>query len=198
WVKSLPGHQLQEAVADALDAHKQALFNGGNAARFKSCRKPSQVVKFKVGNFRSGTWYPTKVKDLHSKTTRFLVDNYKVIFLPTFGTSEMVVKSKRKLKKKTARNMLTWSHFKFKQHLLQMAEREGVLVIQCNESYTSRTCPECGHIHFALGGNKKFQCPKCGYTAHRDWNGARNIMVRALQATAFTVIGDAIQVGICY
>ncbi len=315
WVKSLPGHQLQEAVADAVDAHKQALSNGGSGAKFKSCRQPSQVVKFKVGNFRSGVWYPATVKgleyrspegfptecaygtqlvwergkwfgifpevrpqvptvatgvialdpgvrtfltgydgetileigsgdigriqrlcthldklmsridlsafqrqrramrkashshrariqslvkDLHNKTARFLVDNYKVIFLPTFDTSEMVVKSKRKLKKKTARNMLTWSHFKFKQHLLQMAEREGVLVIECNESYTSKTCPECGHIHSKLGGNKKFQCPECGYTAYRDWNGARNIMVRALQATAFTVIGDAIQVGSCY
>ncbi|WP_242055520.1 transposase [Scytonema hofmannii] len=26
-----------------------------------------------------------------------------------------------------------------------------------NESYTSKTCPSCGHIHHKLGGNKKFQ-----------------------------------------
>ncbi|NES70494.1 MAG: transposase [Okeania sp. SIO2D1] len=28
----------------------------------------------------------------------------------------------------------------------------------------------CGGVE-----TKKFQCPQCGYTAHRDWNGARNI-----------------------
>ena len=134
------------------------------------------------------------VKDLHNKVARFLVNEYKVIFLPTFSTSEMVVKSRRKLNKKTARNMLTWSHYKFQQHLIQMASRHNVSVILCNESYTSKTCPECGHVHNKLGGNKQFQCPECGYSAHRDWNGARNIMLRALQATAITLTGDAIQI----
>ena len=43
---------------------------------------------------------------------------------------------------------------------------------------------------YRLGGNKKFKCPECGWTADRDSNGARNIMIRALQATAFTITGD--------
>jgi putative transposase len=75
-----------------------------------------------------------------------------------------------------------------------MANRHNVLVVLCNESYTSKTCPECGHIHEKLGGYKKFQCPICGYYSHRYWNGARNIMLRALQAKAFTIVGDAIQI----
>ncbi|MGD1809686.1 RNA-guided endonuclease InsQ/TnpB family protein [Dapis sp. BLCC M126] len=296
WVKELPGHQLQEAVADAVDAHKQAMANGG-ITKFKSCRQPSQVIKFKVGNYKKNHWYPTKVKgltyrspegfpaessygtqlvfdrgkwygifpeykqpiptdhskvialdpgvrtfitgydggkivefghgdmgkiqrlcshldnlmsridlsvakrqrramrkaryriyekiqslvkDLHNKVAQFLVNHYKIIFIPTFATSEMVVKSSRKLNKRTARNMLSWSHYKFQQHLINMAKRHNVLVVLCNESYTSKTCPECGHVHKQLGGNKKFHWPKCGYSAHRDWNGARNIMLRAL------------------
>ncbi|WP_320415792.1 zinc ribbon domain-containing protein [Oxynema aestuarii] len=46
--------------------------------------------------------------------------------------------------------------------------------------YSAKTCPECGHLHEKLGGNKKFQCQNYGYSARRDWNGARNIMLRAL------------------
>lgn len=310
WVKELPGHQLQEAVADAYDAFKQARANNGSA-KFKSCRQTSQIIKFKAGNFKKGTWYQQKtkglsfrspqiipieciygtqliyvkgawygifpehkqesfttnnkvvsidpgvrtfatgydgdcifeigkndigkiqrlctfldklmskidlsvdkrqrramrkaahrlrfkiqnlIKDLHNKTARFLVYNYKLIFLPIFETSNMVVKSKRKLAKKTARNMLAWSHYKFQQNLIQMAKRENVLVVLCNESYTSKTCPSCGHIHDKLGGSKKFQCPECGFTSDRDWNGARNIMIRALSATTIAFSSNAIQV----
>ncbi len=306
WVNCLPGHQLQEAVADAVDAFKQAKKEKG-IAKFKSCRAFSQVIKFKVGNFKNGTWYPrlskglsyhtplpipehcsygtqlvyqkgkwfgcfpeyretnlsnnssvialdpgirtfvtgfdgetilevgkkdigrinrlcahldqlmskisasgskrqrfkmrlaaqrfrgkiqNLVKDLHNKVSRFLVNNYKVIFLPTFETNQMVLKQSRKIRSKTARNMLTWSHYKFARHLTQMANRHNTKVVRCNESYTSKTCPHCGHIHDRLGGNKKFKCPECGFTADRDTNGARNIMIRALQATAFTITGD--------
>ena len=308
WVKKLPGHQLQEAVADAVDAFRQARANHGTAS-FKSCRAFSQVIKFKAGNFKNGTWYcqttkglefksaeefpqkcpygtqliyqkgkwfgcfpeyreltPTEqkqvialdpgvrtfltgydgetilemgqkdigrinrlcthldhimskialspnkrqrykmrkaatrmrskiqnlIKDLHNKSTSFLVNNYKLILLPTFETSQMVDRQKRKIRSKTARNMLSLSHYKFAEHLKQMARRNGVMVVRCNESFTSKTCPECGHIHEKLGGNKTFRCPECGYSAPRDWNGARNIMLQALQATAFTIVGDAI------
>ena len=308
WVKELPGHQLQEAVADAVDAYTQALKEGGSA-KFKSCRANSQVIKFKVGNYKNGTWYARKtkklsfashqeiplnceygtslvyqkgkwygcfpqvkdikessrqkvialdpgirtfltgydgetilevgkkdigritrlcshldnlmsrlslskskrqrykqrqaamrmrekiqnlIKDLHNKVASFLVNNYKVIFLPTFETSSMVVKTQRRLNKKTARNMLTWGHYKFAQHLTQMADRNNCLVVRCNESYSSKTCPECGCIHEKLGGAKVFNCPNCDYKAGRDENGARIMILRALQASAFTVTGVAI------
>jgi len=73
-----------------------------------------------------------------------------------------------------------------------MADRNNCLVVKCNESYTSKTCPECGHIHEKLGGSKLFNCPNCDYKTGRDENGARNILIRALQASAFTVTGEAI------
>ncbi|MGI0498155.1 zinc ribbon domain-containing protein, partial [Limnospira platensis] len=40
--------------------------------------------------------------------------------------------------------------------------------------------------------SKVFKCPNCGYTAPRDWVGARNIMLRALQATAVVFQDNAI------
>jgi putative transposase len=132
------------------------------------------------------------VKDLHNKVASLLIRNYKVIFLPTYQTSQMVVKSARKINRKSVRNMLTWSHAKFASHLEQMARRNGVLVIRCNESYTSKTCTNCGYIHHKLGSSKVFNCPSCGLRISRDVNGARNIMLRALQATAFTITGDAV------
>lgn len=150
--------------------------------RYKT-RKAADRIRYRI---------QALVKDLHNKVASMLVNSYKLVFLPTFETSQMVLKSSRKINKKSVRNMLAWSHAKFAQTLEQMAQKKGVLVIRCNESYTSKTCTNCGHIHHKLGGSKIFTCPDCGSRILRDINGARNIMLRALQATAFTVVGNAI------
>jgi putative transposase len=136
------------------------------------------------------------IKDLHNKAVNLLVNSYKVIYLPTFDSSQMVIKKrsgkKRKINSKSVRQMLTLSHYKFEKHLQQAALRKGVIVVLCNESYTSKTCGNCGHINYKLGGKKVFKCPHCGSQMNRDVNGARNILLRALQATAFTVTHDSI------
>ncbi|NEO79294.1 transposase [Moorena sp. SIO4G3] len=165
-----------------------------SAKRQRRSRSVRQSAAMRKAAHRLRQKIQDLIKDTRNKSASFLVSNYKLIFLPTFETSEMVVKSARKLNKKTARNLLTWSHYKFRQHLIQMADRNDVKVVLVNESYTSKTCPECGHIHEKLGGNKKFQCPKCSFSLPRDWNGARNIMIRALSATTTRFLPGAIQV----
>ena len=50
------------------------------------------------------------------------------------------------------------------------------------EEYTSKTCGACGHLHDKLGGNKRFRCPKCNALFDRDWNAARNILIKFLAA----------------
>lgn len=52
-------------------------------------RKAANRMRFKIRNL---------VDELHHKVARWLVDNYKVIFLPTFETSQMVPKKSRKIK----------------------------------------------------------------------------------------------------
>ncbi|OCQ91153.1 hypothetical protein BCD67_00310 [Oscillatoriales cyanobacterium USR001] len=75
-----------------------------------------------------------------------------------------------------------------------MSDRYGVIIVETNEAYTSKTCGKCGHVHTKLGGNKLFKCPECGYVTARDANGAFNIMLKALAGTPFTLTGDAIEV----
>ncbi|MCA1993935.1 MAG: transposase [Coleofasciculus sp. S288] len=127
------------------------------------------------------------VDECHFSIVNYLTTNYKVIFLPTFETSKMVVKSKRKLNTKTARAMLTWRHYRFETHLKQVAARRGVVVVDVNESYTSKTCTACGFVHEKLGGSKTFKCPNCGHKHDRDWGGARNIFIRALRDGSFAL-----------
>ncbi len=135
------------------------------------------------------------VDDLHRKAANLIVNSYKLVFLPTYETSQMVFKAQRKIAKKSVRNMLSWSFSRFASQLEQAAKRKGVLVIRTNESYTSKTCPRCGRIHRKLGGNKIFTCPECKFTNPRDWVGAVNNMLAALQAIAFTVQGNQLSIG---
>lgn len=127
------------------------------------------------------------VDELHKKVACYLTQHYGVIFLPTFETSQMVNRSRRRIGSKTARAMLTWSHYRFKQTLKHQATQRGCIVVDVTEENTSRTCSKCGHIHRRLGGSKVFRCPNCGHLIKRDYNGAFNIMLKALRDTASVI-----------
>lgn len=160
---------------------------------FLLCRKADkaqQTWTAKKGSKRRGAkraWLrildtvKNKVKEIHRKMAKWLCENYKVILIPRFETSKMVRRANRKISSVTARNMLTWSHYRFRELLKAKAELyPWVSVIECEEPYTSKTCGCCGEINHTLGGAKTFKCKKCGYVADRDINGARNILLRYL------------------
>ena len=125
------------------------------------------------------------IDECHKKVAKWLTSEYRLIFIPTFETSQMVAKTgKRKINSKTVRQMLRWSHFRFKQTLKFQALKRGCTVMDVTEEYTSKTCTKCGHIHVKLGSSKKFKCPKCGHRLPRDWNGALGIFLKALRDIA--------------
>lgn len=135
------------------------------------------------------------VKELHHKIAKFLVDNFDVILLPTFETSQMVSKSRRKLKNKTVRQMLTLSHYDFKTFLKWKAWESSKLVIDCNEAYTSKTVSWTGEIVQNLGGAKTIKSQATGLKMDRDLNGARGIFLRALVDTP--LLRDSLDLSVC-
>ena len=121
------------------------------------------------------------VHDLHHATARHLCESYNQILIPAFETKNMVSKIKRRIGSQTARMMLTWSHYSFRRILEDKArEYSDCSVFVVNESYTSKTCGNCGSLHETLGKSKVFKCPACNFTLDRDVNGARNILIRFL------------------
>jgi len=146
-------------------------------------RKASAKLRNKIRNL---------VDECHKQAASWLTKNYEVILLPKFETSQMTKKKKRKIRIKTARQMLTWAHYRFKQVLKDKAELSGCHVIDVTEEFTSKTCSKCGHVHTKLGGSKIFKCPECGHTIARDYNGALGIFLKALRDTSFTFLSDVI------
>lgn len=147
--------------------------------------KAARVMRVRIRNL---------VDEVHKQTACYLTENYRVIFLPTFESSSMVAKAKRKINSKTARAMLTWAHYRFKLFLKQSAHRRGCIVVDVTEEYTSKTCVRCGHVHSKLGGSKIFKCPECGHTLPRDFNGAFGIMLKALRDTSYVISNDGVAI----
>jgi putative transposase len=126
----------------------------------------------------------TLTDEVHWKTCDFLCKNYDVIMLPTFGTSEMVKKRSkpgkktRKISRNTARRLLLWRHYTFRQRLIEKARQWGRVLMIVNESYTTKTCTRCGWSNDKIKGKKRFICQDCFMDIDRDDNGSRNICIR--------------------
>jgi putative transposase len=154
-----------------------------------------QKRRFKKAASRLRCKIKNLVKELHHKIAKFLVDNFDVILLPTFETSQMVSKSRRKLRNKTVRQMLTLSHYEFKSFLKWKGWENSKLVIDCNEAYTSKTVSWTGEIVQNLGGAKIIKSQATGLKMDRDLNGARGIFLRALVDTP--LLRDSLNLYVC-
>ena len=64
-----------------------------------------------------------------------------------------------KIHTKTVRGMLSWSHYEFRQRLINKSELfSDCKLIECEESFTCKTCGYCGVINDKLGCSKVFKC----------------------------------------
>lgn len=156
-----------------LCAHLDDLISRRSQSRNKKQRyrmkKAENRLRWRIKDLRD---------ELHAKTARFLVDNFDIILIPTFDTSQMVTRAGRKLHSKSVRALLTWAHSTFKERLKVIAAQTGKLVIEVNEAYTSKTCSWSGEI--VNVGSSEYIRGSDGIQMHRDVNGARGIFLRAL------------------
>lgn len=140
--------------------------------------KAKQKYRFKKALNRIKWKIWDLIDELHYKSINFLLNHYDKILLPTFETSEMVIKSKRKIQSKTARSMMTFAFYRFSQRLECKAKQLGKEIIRVNEAYTSKTASWTGEIKEKLGSAKFIKSN--GLKMDRDINGARGIFLRAL------------------
>jgi len=131
-------------------------------------RKAEKRMRWKIKNL---------IDEIHHKTAKFLLDNFDVIIIPPFETSQMSPKYQRKIGKKSVRAMMTFAHYRFQEFLKFKAQSRGKVVINQNEAYTSKTASWTGEVK-NVGGAKYIQSG--GLVVDRDFNGSRGIFLRGL------------------
>ncbi|PCI21654.1 MAG: hypothetical protein COB67_13925 [SAR324 cluster bacterium] len=71
---------------------------------------------------------------------------------------------------------------KFLNILNYKANERGKGIIGINPYMTSQACSQCGEIVKKSLSTRTHQCPKCGFSAHRDLNAAYNILRLGLES----------------
>ncbi|MDP3793313.1 MAG: transposase [Candidatus Uhrbacteria bacterium] len=72
-----------------------------------------------------------------------------------------------------------WARQHFAKRCLDLAEVTGVTTQEVWPAYTSQTCPRCDFQHKDNRRGTHFECKECGYVAHADIIGARNVARKA-------------------
>ena len=144
------------------------------ARRRRNMRRAAGRMRVRIENL---------INELHRQAARLLVDSFDVILLPTFETSEMVERGRRRIRSKTVRNLLSLAHYRFGMFLRHKALETGVAVLGVNEAYTTKTVSWTGEVLEDVGGSSVIVGGD-GERMDRDYNGARGIYLRALGDTA--------------
>jgi len=172
------GHSTCEKLID-ISLKEDSLKKKINLSKSKRTR-----YNLRLRCFRLRTKIKNITNDLHWKSCNFLTKTFNHILLPTFNVSNMVRKDlpkrARVIRSKTVRQMLSLSHYAFKEKLKWMCDVRGVILHEVDESYTTKSCGKCGWLDNNIGGNKTFICKSifCDFVADRDFNGGRNITIK--------------------
>jgi IS605 OrfB family transposase len=74
-----------------------------------------------------------------------------------------------------------WAFNRLYEYVEYKAAEYGIDVEQVDPENTSRRCSHCGFTHPDNRESESFECQKCGYENHADYNAAKNIGLRYLR-----------------
>lgn len=164
----------------ADDIQRVGKMQGQIATLQEQQKHVSHHKRYKLGRAIQRLYTKAKnvVRDTHYRVCKWLTHNYDCILLPRLPVSKLVAKEKRRLNGTSVRNLLAWCHSKFYTRLEQYCGLTKSRIVTCTEEYTSITCGKCGELNHALGSSKSFVCPRCKVEIDRDFNAARNILLK--------------------
>jgi putative transposase len=158
---------VQRGHAKNLKGYSAAL-----AKKKKGSRTYKKLVRSKT---RCKAKHELVMRDMEHKISRAIVEEAvaREASVIVYGDVRDIADGVDKGKEHNQRTS-QWNHGKVRAFTEYKAEAEGIKVVVQNESYTSKTCPNCGHRHKPRG--RKFKCPVCKFQSHRDVVGQVNIL----------------------
>jgi putative transposase len=192
-VRATPLESKTEAVAVDVGIETFATFSNGerieNPKFFKKGEKSLAKAQRTLSKLEKGTKKRRKTgkvvakiheriknqrKDFCHKQAKKIVDRYQYICIEDLNIKKMIERSY------FAKNIVDASWNQFRQLLTYKAVEAGRKLRLVNPAYTSQICSQCGHLESKKLAEREHKCSECGYTAHRDFNAAQNILALGL------------------
>lgn len=130
----------------------------------------AQRLRTKVSN---------RIKDAHCSVAKYMCQRVETLCQPAFRVKAMTERGTSG--KATRVEMLAWSHYKFKCHLISACQRYQTTLINTLEPYTSKSCVACHR--FGSHDGRFFECDNESCVVDRfprDWAGAINNAIVAV------------------
>jgi len=139
--------------------------------------------------FLSKNWFKAKMRlarayehlanlrrDLYMKLGRYFAEHYDVVVMEDISVKQLIGKSSRGLRMR----LHDVAIHELRSIVKYQMEKYGKGFILVDPRNSSKTCAKCGYVKDDLTLNDRiFSCPKCGWTADRDYNSTLNHLRRA-------------------
>lgn len=150
-----------------------------NRKREARGKEEARLLMFEIGRLtrKIERWrckFKNLIKDIHCRVAKYL-SSYDVVVYPPFSSKQIIEQCP--LRTKTCRGLYSWAHYALRMRVKQKVELCGGYFFENQESYTSKTCTECGCIN-EIGSKESWVCIGCGAFHLRDPNGAKGVLCR--------------------
>ncbi len=165
------GTNVQKVIKSKLeniDRINKLIINKKTNKKFKNKDKNQIIKKINVK-------MQNMINDFHWKAANFLVKNYNEILIGNFSTKSM---NENNINKKLKRIATELRFFQFKQKLQYLCAYRGINYKCVDEYGTTKMCSNCTYYKKNIGANKIFDCDNCKKIIDRDYNSAKNILMK--------------------
>ena len=135
-------------------------------ARLQKTGTPSSKRRLKAIGQRENRW----MRDVNHCVSKALVTSNPAGTIFVLEDLKGIRSATERIHIKKRYISVSWSFYDLEQTLTYKAARNKQMIVKVDPSYTSQTCPKCGHIERS-NRNKRihlFCCNQCGYRSNDD------------------------------
>jgi IS605 OrfB family transposase len=157
--KLFDGGRLRHERDRHLSLRRRLQSNGSQSARQLLCKVSGREQRH--------------VTHINHETSRAIVTEAQRIGASTLAVEDLThIRNRIKAGRRMRSRLHRWAWRQFQRFVDYKAQAAGIRVVYVDPAYTSQTCSQCGQI--GVRRKHRFACA-CGFLAHSDVNGARNI-----------------------